>query len=930
MNTEHNQAPEHDGGLLPQVLVLVARACGRCPRLVLAAVLASCALAVAYTSLRLNYQTHRNDLISKNKDYYQRWTKYIKEFGDDEDLVAVVEGQDRGQMIAALDEIARRVAAEPNLFDRLNYKVDLRPLQNRSLLFLPTDQLRGIQDHLKNMAMLLEPPVIGLIDPLTGWKHLTFFELMDKSALVNGTLNPEQIIPERDPLLRQLSILCKDVRGYLDDPANYVSPWQNYLPGASLAVNEKDLLAEPWHFFSDDGSLAFLTVRAAKDHDASFTFAQKSIAQLRAILADVETRCPGVHLGLTGMPVLENDEMISTQDDSMRASCLALIGVALLYFVVYRGLRYPLMTVAALLVGTCWALGWLTLTVGHLNILSSAFAVMLIGMGDYGVLWVTRFRQERAAGQSIAAANEITAASVGPSILTAALATALAFFATMLADLKAVAELGWIAGSGVLLCAVSCFTVMPALLALFDCGKQHDGLLPMQDALERRRRWMPAVMNRPRLVLACSALVTVVLGYFACQVRYDHNLLSLQSPELDSVRWQHKILEKSPAGNIYAVSVTNTPEEALDLKERFEQLPDVSRVIEVASLIPRNQNQKLEFLHDIQQRLRKLPPRGTVVPHDVPDAGALVRAADRLLAVIGPWQSVRPSLFLAEFNENLLHLRSRLVAGDAKAVCQRLRDFQMRIGQDLMNDLHRLRDAATPEPITLADLPVNLRERYVGYSGKWLLSVSSKKCLWEYDNLQEFVAQVQTVDSEATGRPFSILEGLRAMRGGFLWAGAYALIAMIVVLVLDFGTAKHAAMALVPLAMGMVAALGCLSLLGISLNPANLIAFPLILGVGADNGVHVLHDFRGRRRGAPYQLSHATGRGIMVAALTTILGFGALMIAQHRGLASLGLALTLGVSACMVTALVFLPALLGTLSARHAPKLIAHCTRRAA
>ena len=149
-------------------------------------------------------------------------------------------------------------------------------------------------------------------------------------------------------------------------------------------------------------------------------------------------------------------------------------------------------------------------------------------------------------------------------------------------------------------------------------------------------------MNRPGLVLVGSGLLTLILGYFACQIRYDHNLLSLQSPELESVRWQHKILEKSPEGNIFAVSYTNTPEEALALKERYERLPDVSRVIEVASLIPRDQNQKLEFLQDIQQRLRKLPPRGTVVPHDVPDAETLVRAADRLLAVIGPWQQTRP------------------------------------------------------------------------------------------------------------------------------------------------------------------------------------------------------------------------------------------------------------------------------------------------
>src|SRR5205807_1328262 len=130
------------------------------------------------------------------------------------------------------------------------------------------------------------------------------------------------------------------------------------------------------------------------------------------------------------------------------------------------------------------------------------------------------------------------------------------------------------------------------------------------------------------------------------------------------------------------------------------------------------------------------------------------------------------------------------------------------------------------------------------------------------------------------------------------------------VLLVDFGNVRHTLIALLPLGMGLVATLGLMVLAGYSLNPANMIAFPLILGVGADNGVHVLHDYRGRGKGTSYFLASSTGRGIMVAALTTILGFGTLMIASHRGLASLGLILTLGVTCCMLTALVFLPALL--------------------
>ena len=919
----HDPHDSHEAdGFLSRPLVALARFCGRYPWLVLACVLVSATLSILYTNNRLTYLTHRNDLISQSKDYYQRWKKFIKEFGADDDLVVAIEGKDRAQMEVALEELAAKIAADPDRFDRLNYKVDLRPLRNRALLFLPTEQVRSIAEHLRPMAMLLEPPLpFGLADPLIGWRHLTLYEMTDKAALMNGSFNLESKENiDQSLLLKQLSSALKKSLVCLDDPTKYESPWVNFLP---TGTTQKDMMAKPFYFFSSDGTLAFLTTRATRDEKDGFTYAQKSVDRLREIVADSGAKHPEVRIGITGIPVLENDEMASTQSDSNKAGWLALGGVLILYLAVYRTLRTPLMTVSAMLAGLAWSLGWLTLTVGHLNILSSAFAVMLIGMGDFGVLWVTRFAQERGAGASIEEANRITAARMGTSILTAALTMAVAFFATMLADLKAVAELGWIAGCGVLLCALSNFIVMPALLSIFDCRhkKVPPGTISFEDAIANRRRWLPGAMGRPRTVLALSALATIVFGCFASTITYDHNLLHLQAPSLESVRWQNKVLDKSPEGNLYAVSITNTPEEALALKSRYEQLPAVSRVVEVASLVPLEQNRKLESLAEIQLRLRKLPARGTVAEHDVPKAAEIVRATGRLLAVLEPVQQNRPSVFLADLITDLKTMHDRFASKDSAVLCQRLHDFEVRMASDLMEDLHKLREVATPTPITLADVPTNLRERYVGYTGKYQLAVFAKRNLWDYENLTDFVSQVQTVDSEATGRPCTILEGLRAMQSGFSWAGIYALVAIAIVLLLDFRTIRHTFIAMIPLTMGMASAVGVLALFGGTLNPANLIAFPLILGVGVDNGVHVLNDYRRRTKGKPYELGFATGYGIFVSALTSIVGFGTLMIARHQGLASLGLALTVGQAACMCTALVFLPALLGMISGKKTTSL---------
>jgi predicted RND superfamily exporter protein len=170
------------------------------------------------------------------------------------------------------------------------------------------------------------------------------------------------------------------------------------------------------------------------------------------------------------------------------------------------------------------------------------------------------------------------------------------------------------------------------------------------------------------------------------------------------------------------------------------------------------------------------------------------------------------------------------------------------------------------------------------------------------------------VDPKATGKPFSTVEGLKSMKNGFQWAGFYALLVITLILLIDFRSPRRTLLALTPLAMGVLLSLGIMGLFGLPLNPANMIAFPLILGVGVDNGVHILHDFLMRRREGKNTISYAIGRGVLVKALTTMIGFGTLMISSERGLMGLGFILTLGVGCCMLASLVFLPALLGLLA----------------
>ncbi|MBX7105338.1 MAG: MMPL family transporter [Gemmataceae bacterium] len=899
-----------EGSWLERFLVGFVSGVSRRPWTVLIVCVGLAAASVAAFVTRIEYFTRRSDLASPDKDYQKRWQAFVHEFGDEDDLVVVVRGGDRPRLTAAVDRITAALASRPDLFDRIFARADLSALRDRSLLYLPVDELHSIRENLDRMSPLLSAP----LGPIA-WRSLTLCNLLKQARERAGRIDPDSPLSASDEqYLGQLLATVRSATATLEDPAEYTNPWSSLVPAGP--DHRSDLLDRPQYLGSEDGKLCFVLARPVKAV-GSFTPAEAGVVGLRAILADIRTEYPDLEIGLTGLPALETDEMAASQRDSNLAGWLALAGTALLDGVVYRGFRYPMLTVSTLLVGTAWAMGWLTLTVGHLNILSAAFAVMIIGLGDYGVLWVTRYEQCRRAGDDPAAATTATAIQVGPSLLTAASATALAFFAMMLADFRAVAELGWIAGWGVMFCAVSCLTVLPALIRLTDrrgmlaplalVGGDGDRR-PVYAPDRREAVWLPALARRPRFVLACGLAMTAVAASYLGRVGYDHNLLEMQAQGLDSVRWERELIAATAGASWHACSVCATADDARALKARYEQIPEVGRVVEVASLIPLEQDRKLPVVQEISRRLKHLPAKDAGIEPLTPQARDVQKEAGLLLGALQPQAKRSKQSVLSELVAGLEKLRDHGQWAVPAVAVAHLRTFDRRMVADLIADLHRLRAVGTPRGIALADLPVPLRERYVGSTGRFLVEAYAKDDLWQIAPLEKFIEAVRRIDPEATGKPFGTLEGLRSMQNGFTRAGLYALLVIVAVLAIDFRSLTHTLIALIPLALGVVWLLGTMGFLGRDLNPANMIALPLIVGCGVDNGVHVLHDWRSRRKRAGYVLAAATGKGIAVSALTTVLGFGALMISSHRGMAGLGFVLALGVTTCMTAALVLLPA----------------------
>jgi len=891
-------AHEHTS-LLGRALVAWTRLCLRAPvAIVLGAVISAVAAGV-WTSQSLGYKVSRVDLLDPKSDYNKLWIDYIKEFGEDDDAVVVVEGPTRDQVVKVLEELSREVAHDGDLFRSVLHEVDLSKIRAKGLHYLSPADLTEIDRFIEQT----EPILAG------GWSHLKVATMVgglagqmvagpptaaSRSQSASGMQNGMQETPLVSLERYSESLLAGLEAGRRPADAaagGYVSPWPR-MPESLTTL--RDLSSQ--HLLAKEGRLGFVLLRLAKEKEG-FAGASAATDELRRLIKLVAARHADVTIGLTGLPVMEDDEMRTSQQSMIWASGLSLVAVIIVIVAGFGGVRHALMANGVLIIGMAWAFAWATASVGHLNILSVTFTVTMIGVGiDYGTYYIGRYLEMRRRGLSCEAALLDTSAAVGPGILTGAITTAVAFFCAALTSFVGVAELGMIAGGGIMLCCAAELLVLPAVVAIVDRGPLGHRIptpVPVHE-------WLAPVARHPRFVALAAMAATMAVASGFHELDYDHNLLNMQAEGLESVAVEKKLLTECDQSVWYALSIADSREELLARKEQLTKLATVERVDEIASLLPVDEELKRPIIERIQGRLATLPERPPEIPIDRLDglgetlAWAQGEAAKRPGGLRTAWHLERARETLRRLGPN--------------ECFQSLAAFQQQSAGDLLTRLHALSAVADPNPPKLDDLPPSLVDRFVGQNGRHLLKIYGRGDIWNFASLERFVKEVRSVDTRATGNPLQAYEASLEMKRSYEQAAVYSLVVILFVLWLDFRSITNSLLAALPLALGMSQTLGLMGLVGIDLNPANLIGIPLILGIAVDYGVHIVHD--SLERPGPYRISASTANSVLVDALTTILGFGALMVASHKGLESLGRVLTLGVTTCTLTSLIFLPAVL--------------------
>ncbi len=605
--------PDDAPSWMSEALRSLTHVCTRHPKVTLLLIVMSCVASIAYTATHLKFKTDRSDLIDPSTPFQQRWLRYTKSFGESADMVVVVEGDGPENIKQALDRIGERLKQQPELFANVLYKVEPGNLRNKGLQYIPPDLLAAGLERLDDYRPVLR----GQWDLVRLDKLIPMlqFQLQDLNQKAPDEAEESWHHAERlEGLWHHAELLAESLDRFAVDRNDFINPWPEIV---TVDPQMRDQANQTVYLFNETGTMGFVMAAPAQQN-MGFSGATKAVDRLRELVTETQTAIEGTRISLTGIPVLENDEMRRSQADSIRAELLSFVGVMILFFIGLRGFTHPLMGMATLAVGMAWSYGFTTLVVGHLNILSIAFASIVIGLGnDFAIHILSRYLDLRHHGRDVRHALVETSTLIGPGIMTGAVTTALAFFCASFTSFLGVAELGLIAGGGILLCALATFTFLPALIAVADRRRTEQAMpVPFQGRLLRS-----ATSQYPGYVLAFSVVLLIAMGWGSFdwshglptpRLKYDHNLLHLQAEGLESVETQKRVFESSKNSLLYAISLADSAEQARELKAKFEKLPTVRHVEELATRLPAAPPTETKLLvqafHTYLAKLPEAPP----------------------------------------------------------------------------------------------------------------------------------------------------------------------------------------------------------------------------------------------------------------------------------------------------------------------------------
>ena len=859
-----------------------------------------------------------SDMLPKGDKRTAEFDRILDEFVSASSIVIVVQGEEE-KIKAFADNIAPKLLApitnpkkktEKKVYvRRVDYKQDLDFIRNHGFALIK-------ESDLKNMRDIFQDP--NLVPLLTN---------------INNSFEKEYI--ETD---KSLSSREKEDGAYrfLNGIENWLGVMESYLSGEKLPQREiysavdKLLVGEPYFISYDRKALILNVIPNFSMMDAILMVEGTDAVQ--SVVTETLKDFPGVQAGLTGTIPMGRDEMVYGTQGVEYTSIISMIAIGVLLILSFRMWVAPVLALLNLVVGLIWAAGLSAILVPVLNIMTLMFFVVLIGLGiDFSIHIIAGFTEMRALGYSIAKAVEECLLKSGKGIMTGALTTACAFFALMIGESRAISEMGLITGIGLLAVAAVTFTLLPALLVIRERRREKyiakKGIVQKAESKDISFVFLGRVgavlKERYIFTILGAIIVTALLIWSALKITFNYNYMDIEPEGIPSITLQDTVLDKFDLSMDFAYLVAESVEESRRLTDIAGDYSSIAVVEDISLYLPSPEEQQgrnphieeirrlisgteckdllsEKELNVLKQELERLK-MNIIELQDL----AFTGGQDKIDKKCGELVGYPDKEYITIFDK----LESILSHKD-KNILSRTNSFQNDYFGYFKTNVLKM---ANNEPISLDNLPVSIVDQYGNKDRSlFLITVLPAHNIWQDALfLYRFTDDLDEISERATGFPpvFRALIDIIGRDGRN--AAILTIIVVFILLLIDFRNAGHTLMAMIPLLMGMVWMVGIMHIIGRQLDVVNVMALPLIIGIGIDDGVHIIHRWRREGYDSVKTVFASTGKAILLTSLTTMLAFGSLMFSLWRGYGSLGTALLIGVGACFITTVFILPGIIG-------------------
>ena len=785
-------------------------------------------------------------------------------------------------------------------YQRVDYKQAVDFIKNHGLMLIPEEELTNIEELFYDSNLL--PFLINLNNSL-------------EKEYIQSNIKLSTMQKERNAV------------AFLDGIESFTEALQQSLVSEkdfednAIAAADAITLGSPY-LMSPDRSM--LLVMATPNFNIMnmdyYTPAITGLEELvKSLASDME-----LEAGLTGSIVLSRDEMAASTEDSMTLTLLALLAVFIMFVITFRMLSAPLLAIINLIIGIVWAMGVSWFLVDSLNMFTAMMAVILVGLGiDFSIHIISVYSELLLKGESPHDAIINTLEKVGTGIITGAITTAMAFLTLLIARSAGIKEFGLVNGVGLIVIMMATILTMPTLLMLREKyrlwrGKEQNRYRDLSfQSVGALSLW---IHSHRKFSFLFIVLITLGLGAFIPSLTMDYNYLNMEPKGLESILLNEEIIEKFNMSSDMTMMTASSLAENAALTEAAKKKSSISFVESISDYIPdeKSQEKRREKVSVLREKMASAQTGAEMKPNErILFWDELIRLEANIIelqdmAFLGGQDMVDEKASRLVGNPDRPELQGILTAliasleGDIPL--KKINAFNKVFSEHYRKNVIKM---ANPETISLEMLPEIIHDKYISEDDKsYLLTLYPKGNVWHFDYLEAFTNDVLDISHSIVGTPPMFYFLLKIIGEDGKRALFFTILVVFLTLLIDFRSLRFALFAMMPLFFGFIWMTGFMALTGIQLTLLNIIALPLIVGIGIDDGVHIIHRYRLEGEAAIGSVFASTGKAVIITSFTTMLSFGSLVFATYRGFGSMGLALFIGVGMCLLASLIVLPALL--------------------